>query len=84
MNFNDIFGSVTMTTVAFIAVVIGGIAGAFVAFGTKDSNMFKDVVMGLIAGFASTRINETATKSISSLVNGIVSGFGKSEDKKNE
>lgn len=68
--------------------LIAVIAGALVAIGlslyTKDTKLVQDMVLGVWAGFASTGLNETATKSITSIIDGFANGFGKTEDKKAE
>lgn len=68
--------------------LIAVFAGALVAIGlslyTKDTKLVQDSVLGVWAGFASTGLNETATKSITSIIDGFANGVGKSEDKKTE
>lgn len=44
---------------------------------THDTKLVQDVVLGVWAGFASTGLNETATKSITSIIDGFANGFGK-------
>ena len=67
-----------------IAVVVGAIVAIGLSFYTKDTKLVQDIVLGVWAGFASTGLNETATKSITSIIEGFVNGFGKAEDKKIE
>ena len=67
-----------------IAVVVGALVAIGLSFYTKDTKLMQDIVLGVWAGFASTGLNETATKSITSIIDGFANGFGKSEDKKNE
>ncbi|WP_273715576.1 phage holin family protein [Leuconostoc mesenteroides] len=67
-----------------IAVIVGAMVAIGLSFYTKDTKLVQDIVLGVWAGFASTGLNETATKSITSIIDGFANGFGKSEDKKNE
>ena len=67
-----------------IAVVVGALVAVGLSFYTKDTKLVQDIVLGVWAGFASTGLNETATKSITSIIDGFANGFGKSEDKKTE
>ncbi|WP_338753106.1 phage holin family protein [Leuconostoc mesenteroides] len=67
-----------------IAVIVGAIVATGLSFYTKDTKLVQDIVLGVWAGFASTGLNETATKSITSLIDGFANGFGKTEDKKTE
>jgi len=67
-----------------IAVIVGAIVATGLSFYTKDTKLVQDIVLGVWAGFASTGLNETATKSITSIVDGFANGFGKAEDKKTE
>ncbi|MCT3047734.1 phage holin family protein [Leuconostoc mesenteroides] len=67
-----------------IAVIVGAIVATGLSFYTKDTKLVQDIVLGVWAGFASTGLNETATKSITSIINGFANGFGKVEDKKTE
>lgn len=67
-----------------MAVIIGALVAVGLSFYTKDTKLVQDIVLGVWAGFASTGLNETATKSITSIVDGFANGFGKAEDKKNE
>lgn len=67
-----------------IAVAVGALVAIGLSFYTKDTKLVQDIVLGVWAGFASTGLNETATKSITSIIDGFANGFGKSEDKKNE
>ncbi|KAA8346114.1 hypothetical protein FE411_08120 [Leuconostoc mesenteroides] len=67
-----------------IAVFVGALVAIGLSFYTKDTKLVQDIVLGVWAGFASTGLNETATKSITSIINGFANGFGKSEDKKTE
>ena len=67
-----------------IAVIVGAIVATGLSFYTKDTKLVQDIVLGVWAGFASTGLNETATKSITSIINGFANGFGKAEDKKTE
>jgi hypothetical protein len=65
-----------------IAVIVGALVAIGLSFYTKDTKLVQDIVLGVWAGFASTGLNETATKSITSIIDGFANGFGKSEDKK--
>ncbi|MGN1294684.1 hypothetical protein [Weissella soli] len=67
-----------------IAVVVGALVAVGLSFYTHDTKLVQDVVLGVWAGFASTGLNETATKSITSIIDGFANGFGKAEDKKAE
>lgn len=67
-----------------IAVIVGALVAIGLSFYTKDTKLVQDIVLGVWAGFASTGLNETATKSITSIIDGFANGFGKSEDKKTE
>ncbi len=67
-----------------LAVVVGAVIAAGLSFYTNDNKLVQDLVLGVWAGFASTGLNETATKSITSIVDGFANGFGKAEDKKTE
>ncbi|MBZ1509185.1 phage holin family protein [Leuconostoc mesenteroides] len=67
-----------------IAVVVGSLVAIGLSFYTKDTKLVQDIVLGVWAGFASTGLNETATKSITSIIDGFANGFGKAEEKKTE
>ncbi|WP_349516889.1 phage holin family protein [Leuconostoc mesenteroides] len=67
-----------------IAVVVGALVAIGLSFYTKDTKLVQDIVLGVWAGFASTGLNETATKSIISIIDGFANGFGKAENKKTE
>lgn len=67
-----------------IAVIVGAIVATGLSFYTKDTKLVQDIVLGVWAGFASTGLNEMATKSITSIIDGFANGFGKTEDKKTE
>ncbi|TGD33441.1 hypothetical protein [Leuconostoc mesenteroides] len=67
-----------------IAVFAGALVATGLSFYTKDTKLVQDIVLGVWAGFASTGLNETATKSITSIIDGFANGFGKTEDKKTE
>jgi len=67
-----------------IAVIVGALVAIGLSFYTKDTKLIQDIMLGVWAGFASTGLNETATKSITSIIDGFANGFGKSEDKKTE
>ncbi|MDC2805542.1 phage holin family protein [Leuconostoc suionicum] len=67
-----------------IAVIVGATVATGLSFYTKDTKLVQDIVLGVWAGFASTGLNETATKSITSIIDGFANGFGKSEDKTTE
>lgn len=67
-----------------IAVIVGALVAIGLSFYTKDTKLVQDIVLGVWAGFASTGLNETATKSVTSIIDGFANGFGKSEDKKTE
>lgn len=63
-----------------IAVVIGTVVAAGLSFYTNDNKLVQDLVLGIWSGFASTGLNETATKSITSIIDGLANGFGKNKD----
>ncbi|MDP0487134.1 phage holin family protein [Leuconostoc mesenteroides] len=63
-----------------IAVIVGALVAIGLSFYTKDTKLVQDIVLGVWAGFASTGLNETATKSITS----IIDGFGKVGEKTTE
>ncbi|MDC2815770.1 phage holin family protein [Leuconostoc suionicum] len=67
-----------------IAVIVGALVAIGLSLYTKDTQLVQDIVLGVWAGFASTGLNETATKSITSIIEGFANGFGKVEDKKTE
>ncbi|MGC8257919.1 phage holin family protein [Leuconostoc mesenteroides] len=67
-----------------IAVIVGAMVAVGLSFYTKDTKLVQDIVLGVWAGFASTGLNETATKSITSIIDGFANGFGKAENKKTE
>lgn len=67
-----------------MAVIIGVLVAIGLSLYTKDTKLVQDIVLGVWAGFASTGLNETATKSITSIIDGFANGFGKMEDKKTE
>ncbi|MGB2562145.1 phage holin family protein [Leuconostoc mesenteroides] len=67
-----------------IAVIVGALVATGLSFYAKDTKLVQDIVLGVWAGFASTGLNETATKSITSIIDGFANGFGKAEDKKTE
>lgn len=67
-----------------LAVVIGALVAVGLSFYTNDNKLIQDLVLGIWAGFASTGLNETATKSITSIIDGFANGFSKAEDKKTE
>lgn len=67
-----------------IAIVVGALVAVGLSFYTKDTKLVQDIVLGVWAGFASTGLNETATKSMTSIIDGFSNGFGKAEDKKTE
>ena len=67
-----------------IAVIVGALVAIGLSFYTKDTKLIQDIMLGVWAGFASTGLNETATKSITSIIDGFSNGFGKAEDKKTE
>ena len=57
-----------------VALGIGIALSVAISIYTGDANLLNDVLVGAYAGFASTGINEVATKSIS----GIISNIGDS------
>lgn len=67
-----------------IAVIVGALVAIGLSFYTKDTKLVQDIALGVWAGFASTGLNETATKSITSIIDGFANGFGKAGEKKTE
>ena len=67
-----------------LAVVIGAIVASGLSFYTNDSKLVQDLVLGVWAGFASTGLNETATKSITTIIDGFANGFSDSKEKTSE
>ncbi|MGX6466452.1 hypothetical protein [Leuconostoc falkenbergense] len=67
-----------------LAVVIGAVVAAGLSLYANDNKLVQDLVLGIWAGFASTGLNETATKSITSIIDSFANVFGKTEDKKTE
>lgn len=56
--------------------VVVGIAVAFIiSFYTNDTKLVQDVVIGAFTGFGATGVNETITKSISSIFDGFAKTF---------
>ncbi|KRL97428.1 holin [Liquorilactobacillus satsumensis] len=51
-----------------VSVVVGGIAGLVIAMQSKDASLLSDVVLGIVAGFAATGVNETFTKSFNEVI----------------
>lgn len=69
----------------FLALIIGLILGAVASFLTKDNGLYFDLFVGVVSGFASTGINETATKSINQFANSFLDGLSNySRDDKKE
>lgn len=62
-----------------IAVIVGALIATGLSFYTHDNKLVQDVVLGVWAGFASTGLNETATKSITTIIDSFVNGFGKAD-----
>ena len=60
-----------------LSVIIGAIVAVALSFYTKDTKLVQDIVIGAFTGFGATGINETATKSISAIIDGFVSSFTK-------
>lgn len=67
-----------------IAVIVGALVAIGLSLYTKDTKLVQDIVLGVWAGFASTGLNETATKSITTIIDGFANGFGKTENNKTE
>ena len=67
-----------------LSVVIGAVVAAGLSFYTNDSKLVQDLVLGVWAGFASTGLNETATKSITTIIDGFANGFSDSKEKTSE
>lgn len=56
--------------------VVVGIAVAFIiSFYTNDTKLVQDVVIGAFTGFGATGVNETITKSITSIFDGFARTF---------
>lgn len=62
-----------------IAVIVGTLIATGLSFYTHDNKLVQDIVLGVWAGFASTGLNETATKSITTIINSIADGFAKGD-----
>lgn len=62
-----------------IAVVVGAVIATGLSFYTHDNKLVQDIVLGVWAGFASTGLNETATKSITTIIDSFANGFGKTD-----
>lgn len=62
-----------------IAVIVGAVIATGLSFYTHDNKLVQDIVLGVWAGFASTGLNETATKSITTIINSIADGFAKTD-----
>lgn len=60
-----------------IAVIVGTLIATGLSFYTHDNKLVQDIVLGVWAGFASTGLNETATKSITTIIDSFANGFGK-------
>lgn len=65
-----------------LAVVIGAVVAVGLSFYTNDNKLVQDLVLGVWAGFASTGLNETATKSITSIIDGFANGFSEAKDER--
>ena len=53
--------------IPLLAVVVGGICGAVIA-DVNSTDILTDIVLGVVCGFASTGLNETFTKSFTSVL----------------
>lgn len=62
-----------------IAVIVGALIATGLSFYTHDNKLVQDIVLGVWAGFASTGLNETATKSITTIIDSFANGFGKAD-----
>lgn len=62
-----------------IAVVVGALIATGLSFYTHDDKLVQDIVLGVWAGFASTGLNETATKSITTIIDSFANGFGRTD-----
>ncbi|MFT8492319.1 holin [Liquorilactobacillus satsumensis] len=52
-----------------VSAVAGGVAGLVVAMQSKDASLLlSDTVLGIVAGFAATGVNETFTKSFNEVI----------------
>lgn len=51
-----------------VSVVVGGFAGLVIAMQSKDASLLSDTVLGIVAGFAATGVNETFTKSFNEVI----------------
>lgn len=62
-----------------VALGVGVALSVGIALYTGDANLLSDVLVGAWAGFASTGLNETATKSIAGIIDGIGSSITKTK-----
>lgn len=62
-----------------IAVIVGALIATGLSFYTHDNKLVQDIVLGVWAGFASTGLNETATKSITTVIDSFANVFGKAD-----
>lgn len=62
-----------------VALAVGIILSVGIALYTGDANLLSDVLVGAWAGFASTGVNETATKSIGAIIDSIGSTITKTK-----
>lgn len=60
-----------------VAVIVGALIATGLSFYTHDNKLVQDIVLGVWAGFASTGLNETATKSITTIIDSFANGFGR-------
>lgn len=62
-----------------VALAVGIVLSVGIAVYTGDANLLSDVLVGAWAGFASTGVNETATKSISGIIDSIGASITKTK-----
>lgn len=62
-----------------VALAVGIVLSVGIALYTGDANLLSDVLIGAWAGFASTGVNETATKSIGAIIDSIGASITKTK-----
>lgn len=62
-----------------IALVVGVALSIAISLFTGDANLINDIVIGAVSGFSATGANETATKSISAIIDSIGASITKTK-----
>lgn len=62
-----------------VALAVGIVLSVGIALYTGDANLLSDVLIGAWSGFASTGVNETATKSIGAIIDSIGASITKTK-----